>query len=704
MIEPFEQFMVVRYLLQLLTHGQLPPKAMAEVCDFLEGNCSFLGLELWDENFSEGLDKYQDAVREKTGVRTAYRNILATIKTKLNKRFAELEGTPPGSLETNLIVLAEELKLDSLEREFLGLLVRYRIHENFTCLFNDLTRKHLSLVAACASCLGAGRQSLTEKLRPSSRLLTTGVVYQQGRSGQDLDDQYDLPEAVYTGLLKACGAKEDIRHYILGPPATASLEWSDFEHLGEMRTRLAKFLKTAIDKRIRGVNILLWGPPGTGKTEFCKTLAQHLRVNLYAIGEKDEDGREPSRQERTGSLQLSQNLLRYQSNSLLLFDEMDDLFEGSPFARLWGIKPSAGSKVFIHRLFENNPIPTIWTINEPRFLDNAVIRRMSLAMEITTPPLKARERVWKQVLKKNDLFLPPEETHELAEMEIPPAIIDNAARVAKQIEGDMEDFRFAISGIVKAMSGRKPKDKVHDTTAFCPELIQADLNIEQLTRQLQKTCRRDFSLCLFGPPGTGKSAYVRHLAEALELPVLFKRASDLMDAFVGGTEENIAIAFQEAIDNEAFLVFDEADSLLGDRRHAVRNWEVSQVNEMLTWMERHPLPFACTTNLMDRLDQASLRRFTFKCHFDYLSQQQIALAFSEFFGLQVPAKNLPCLQGVTAGDFAVVRKKAGILGCENDLESLLGLLKKEVTEKNYRPAHSLGFAREPSIDCAKSGN
>lgn len=51
---------------------------------------------------------------------------------------------------------------------------------------------------------------------------------------------------------------------------------------------------------------------------------------------------------------------------------------------------------------------------------------------------------------------------------------------------------------------------------------------------------------------------------------------------------------------------------------AHHGWEVSQVNEMLTWMERHPLPFACTASLMHRLDPASLRRFTVKAALDFL--------------------------------------------------------------------------------------
>ncbi len=106
---------------------------------------------------------------------------------------------------------------------------------------------------------------------------------------------------------------------------------------------------------------------------------------------------------------------------------------------------------------------------------------------------------------------------------------------------------------------------------------------------------------------------------------------------MGGTEQNIACAFAEAREAQAFLVFDEADSLLLERANAVRSWEISQVNEMLTWMEQHPLPFACTTNLADRLDRASLRRFLVKVRFEWLTPAQARLAFRRFFGLAPPA-------------------------------------------------------------------
>ena len=96
------------------------------------------------------------------------------------------------------------------------------------------------------------------------------------------------------------------------------------------------------------------------------------------------------------------------------------------------------------------------------------------------------------------------------------------------------------------------------------------------------------------------------------MKIIQKRASDLKDKYVGETEKRIAAAFAQAADQNAILVFDEADSFLRSRTSAQTSWEVSAVNEMLTQMENSQVPFICTTNLMKDIDNASLRRFLFK--------------------------------------------------------------------------------------------
>ena len=220
-------------------------------------------------------------------------------------------------------------------------------------------------------------------------------------------------------------------------------------------------------------------------------------------------------------------------------------------------------------------------------------------------------------------------------------------------------------------------------------LIQSDTDPADLAERLVRNAERAFSLCLQGPPGTGKSAFTRYLAERLGLEVLQKRASDLLSPWVGETEQQIAAAFAEARDTQAFLIFDEADSLLGRRRSAHRSWEVSQVNEMLTWMESHPLPFACTTNFGEHLDPATLRRFVFKVRLDYLAPAQVEEAFRAYFALP-PPDGVTNLAALTPGDFAVVHRKAWFLGKHGEPEALADMLRAECDAKPDRP-RPIGF-------------
>lgn len=197
------------------------------------------------------------------------------------------------------------------------------------------------------------------------------------------------------------------------------------------------------------------------------------------------------------------------------------------------------------------------------------------------------------------------------------------------------------------------------------------------------------SLLLSGPSGSGKSAFARHLAERMGCEVVEKRASDLLGQYVGETEKQIAAAFAEARQKGAFLIFDEADSLLGNRSGAQRNFEVSQVNEMLTWMEQHTLPFCCTTNLMDRIDPAAMRRFLIKARFTTLRPEQAVLAFERTFGFAPPAA-LTKFEGLTPSDFSLVYRKADLLGLLGDAAYILTALEVEHNAK-FGAKATIGF-------------
>ncbi len=170
---------------------------------------------------------------------------------------------------------------------------------------------------------------------------------------------------------------------------------------------------------------------------------------------------------------------------------------------------------------------------------------------------------------------------------------------------------------------------------------------------------------------------------------MVKRASEILDMYVGGTEKNIARIFNEAVQEDAILMIDEADSLLQDRKGATRSWEVTQVNELLMQMENFHGILICSTNLMRDIDQASLRRFDFKIFFDYMKRGQRWQLFVRH--LQRYGSNLSNiarekvvidrLDSLTPGDFAVARRQFEVLNRTPTPMEFSATLEKECKAK-----------------------
>jgi len=230
-----------------------------------------------------------------------------------------------------------------------------------------------------------------------------------------------------------------------------------------------------------------------------------------------------------------------------------------------------------------------------------------------------------------------------------------------------------------------------DLSLYDANICIADA-IEQLTRA---DAPADFSLLLSGPPGTGKTALAADVARRLDRPLAVKRASDLLSKWVGGMEANIAEAFADAREEGAVLLFDEADSLLLDRNDAHMSWEIPQVNELLTWMENHPLPFVAATNFARRLDPAVFRRFVFKVELRPLSEKMLDTAFERFFEGPAPV-GLRQIVGLTPGDFAVVKRQLRFRP-DCAAEEIVDLLRHEAQVSRVQPAASASSGEEVPV-------
>jgi AAA+ superfamily predicted ATPase len=571
--------------------------------------------------------------------------------------------------------LSQTLIFDAWTTRILALALGYKLDNRVERLFDAVSecRGNQSVLIRDAGLFGlllhAPAAEMAKRLAPGGQLFVSGVLHlDQWGAVQVLDRLVSL---IRQDILPGA----DLFDQLLGSISAAPLEWDAFAHLGAEAEVAARLLTAALAGRETGINILLYGPPGTGKTSFASTLARRVGARLRPVCEQDESGGEPSRGERLSGLRLGQRLAP-PGDSVLLFDEAEDLFlsdGSSPGER------ARTSRVFMHRLLERITVPTIWTANNIHALGPAVLRRMTMCLELRVPSLARRTVLWQRMGTAEGLALSEVEAGRLARL-IPaaPAVAAAAVRATRLAGGGADTAQLIVEGVARAVQGGgRPTPEPVRAGGYDPALINADHDLASLAESLLRPgASPAVSLLLSGPPGAGKSAWVRHLAERMGYPLMQKRASDLLNMFVGGTEQNIAEAFAEARESRAFLVFDEADSLLVDRSQATRSWEISQVNEMLTWMESHALPFACTTNLIDRLDRASFRRFLVNIRFDWMTPGQARMAFRKFFAKNPPV-GLEDLATLTPADFALVKRRLDVMAEKPDPAALLALLTRE---------------------------
>ena len=641
-------------------------------------------------------------------------------------------------VEKNIEALAGLLQLNRAERALLlyGTLARYQ-RDLRSLLVEFKVNNAPEAYAALADVAGVKAHEVGEALRAGSRLERIGMVENliSEHNITDLADLMKVSEKLPPVLMREYRDHHELMAVFTRPAARSMLSLADFSFVQEDANVLVSLLRQAVAGKEQGVNVLLYGPPGTGKTELARVVAQAAGLDLFEVEAADRDGNSLSGRDRYRSLQIAQVFLKGSAHSALLFDEVEDVFPpiSSEAAQLIArseqlpapVSGSVSGKAWVNQILETNTVPTLWVTNRIEQIDPAFRRRFAYHLELRSPPPGAREALVRKTLEGvpvSDAFV----ARLTSRKGLTPAQIRTAVRFAR-LAGACDhaiDAQVGSAAMLAILAGGQPalmesliERQLKNADAALGTRCEAGarlsvtrydlamLNVESrfdVPRIVEALKARGHgSLCFYGAPGTGKTALAEHIASVLEQPLLVKQASDLMSKYVGETEQNMAAMFREAEAEKAVLLLDEADSFLQDRRGAQRSYEVTEVNEMLQGMERYRGIFVCTTNLFESLDQAALRRFTFKIRFMPLLPAQRELMFvtealagdSSRLDAAMRAR-LTRLTQLCPGDFAAVKRQIDILAAVFSTDEFLAQLEAEHRIKpEVRQARGIGFVQ-----------
>lgn len=614
---------------------------------------------------------------------------------------ADEAKAPREEIENRFDELQETFRLNDLEREILTL--SYLARETGFCWPHRLETRDKALYYAMA--VDRDYAEVLGVMNPNGRL----------RKFDLLDADWDFNARTIGGFVSGVENEAIQRRFYAVNEEAEILPWNFY---GDLARRDGMLLKRLLGPGTRKCNILLYGAPGTGKTSFARTLAREVGRTAWEVRQGEKNGNNMKAQARLVGIRLC-NEQEESSDALMIVDEADELLRcgGGHLDVINGRRSGCKSteKGVMNAILDEMSIPAIWISNAPaEAMDESVRRRFDYSIRFEALSVRQRTSVWRNVVAKHDLGALVDEARigAYANRYATSAggismVMDNL----KRLNPRPEEVEGIVAGLMKPhcqLMGVKDENRFLPAIGYSLDglnikgdvdlasIVGAVRNFRDESYNLGSEDRPRMNILLFGPPGTGKTEFVKYLGQQLDSKVLVMKASDLISKYVGESEQNIAAAFRQAESDRAILFLDEIDGLVQDRTQARANWEVSQVNEILQQMENFNGVMVAATNFCKNLDTAIMRRFTFKLEFGYLDESGKARFFERMFKAELAdeeRRELAAIQNLTPGDFRTVRQRNFYLGKMQTNAGLIAALKAECAlKKDGGQMSRIGFA------------
>ncbi|MFC1499967.1 AAA family ATPase [Candidatus Zixiibacteriota bacterium] len=633
-----------------------------------------------------------------------------------------------GLFEEKISRIGQIFVLDEGECALIRFAALLRMDQMLTAVFDErsLERVRRSSYRLLSRLLSVTPDVVWKSLRPGSRLFRMGMFFIHEFNPRYAELCPELSDPLLRVLTDTSLSAERMVEGFAQPIPAPILDHTDYRHMAGELGIVSGLLQHAWSSGSKGLNILIYGPPGFGKTQFARVTAGLLEASAYSVPVIDDlTGDVCESNDRRLIHSALQYLCSGEEKPLLIMDEADNLLNDSDSPFRTARYQDQSRKMWLTQVLEENRIPVIWIVNQQGQIHGAIKRRFQFSVSFSELGRDDTIRIWNRELQNAGESLQTvvdDIEYSLHSAALSPGeiagVVDAWNRIPADDGPDLEVLDCIIEQKEKLQHGidfhhrklaaidtRYNPDMIALEDGYDPDKIYRSLMhfYGRAAGEASKTTSRagQMSLLFYGPSGAGKTEFVKYLGRMTGRLVQMERISDLLSMWVGESEKNIARAFLKATRQGNILLLDELDALAIDRGRAVRSWESSLVSELLQQVENHQGVLIGCTNLVDVLDSAFYRRFSLKVGFEGIHTDRRLDAVHGYFSDLVPGEidesgltqRIHVLSDLYPGDLKIARQRCEsemYLGEELSWERVVTEVEREAGFRDAQ-AHKIGF-------------